>query len=281
MRIARTALWLILLGIAPAWAETLDEALARLDQAAKAVKDLTTKHTITVTLGLQGMGMKSTILADTQRLRDGGKVLLRAACQVTTKMGNPAAAPAAALEIKNSLVRVYDGTTCWLEQIVPGVERPQVAKIDPPVPPEHGWGLDFGDDNAHALLMNFEEGGAGATSKLLGKGNLAGRATTLVEITVPLGELPKGMEEAKSVVPTKAVVQFDDATGFPLALTATNSDGQELIKVETSEIKANAGLAKDLFKYTAPPNAEIAPDEEDQPEPPAEPKGKDAERKKK
>jgi len=97
----------------------------------------------------------------------------------------------------------------------------------------------------------LDKAGENAEIKVAGKGTVAGRPTTIIEMSA------KGEVRPGSMRPTKVVVQFDDATGAAVSGQDFNAAGDVLMAFAATEVKANAGLDKKLFTYTPPEGAKV------------------------
>ncbi len=259
-----------------AWAgaETLDEAVTRLTKAAAETRDLAAKFTI------QGARyemqpdsdklVKTGTMSGTgelQALRDGGKWLMRlAASIIDERQGrDPADAPEKRQE---NVLAVNDGQFSWKEQRRSGRDAVSVVKQLAPV--EGGIGADRGSAafleapfKTTGIKGVFDKMGERAEIKVAGKGTVAGRPTTIIEISA------KGEAVERRVRPAKMIVQFDDATGTAVSGQDVTAAGDVLMGFAATEVKANAGLDKKLFAYTPPEGAKVV--DRTQPAKPPEP----------
>ncbi|HUT34341.1 MAG TPA: hypothetical protein VNE39_12720 [Planctomycetota bacterium] len=252
-----------------AWAgaETLDEAVARLAKAAAETRDVTIKFTIQGARYQMpdggGKAVKSRTMSGTgefQMLRDGDKCLMRATASITEE--RPAKDPAAAPEKREqSLLAVNDGQFSWKEERRSGQDEARVRKEAIP----DGGGLDLGRGAIASLDAPYKTTGIkgeldkaeDADVKVVGKGSVAGRPTTIIEVAVKAERL-QSMDEAQRVMrPVRSVVQFDDATGAAVRGQDFNGAGDEVMGFAATEVRANAGLDKKLFAYTPPEGAKV------------------------
>jgi len=246
-----------------AWAaaETLDEAVARLTKAAAETRDVAVKFTIQGARyempegGGKPVKRESMIgTAELQMLRDGAKCLMRVAASIVEE--RPAKDPAAAPEKREeSALVLNDGQFLWKQEQRSG-GQPRVVKE--PVPTEGGFGPERGSlvfldapFKTTGIKGVLDKAGENAEIKVAGKGTVAGRPTTIIEMSA------KGEVRPGSMRPAKVVVQFDDATGAAVSGQDLNAAGDVLRGFAAIEVKANAGLDKKLFAYTPPEGAKV------------------------
>lgn len=265
-----------------AWAaaETLDEAIARLAKAAAETRDVTMKFTMQGARYQMpeggGKAVKIRTMAGTgefQMLRDGDKCLMRATASITEE--RPAKEPGAAPEKREqSLLAVNDGQFSWKEERRSGRDEVQVVKE--PAHKEGGLGLGRGSIafldapyKATGIKGMLDQMGQGADIKVAGKGTVAGRPTTIIEVSAK-GEVPLG-----AMRPARVVVHLDDATGAAVSGQDLTASGDVQTAFAATEVKANAGLDKRLFTYAPPEGAKVRdttqPAEKSAPPKPPEP----------
>jgi hypothetical protein len=248
-----------------AWAagETLDEALARLTKAAADTRDLAMKLTLRVARYDTRPGSDKLVKALTasgtwefQMLRDGGKCLMRAAIDATEeRQGKDPAAPLEKHEIR--ALSVNDGQFLWRQKrSSEGQGEVRVRKESIPV----GGGVGADRDSGALHEAPFRTGGIRSVLdqmaqrgdiKLAGKGVVAARPTTIIEVSAK-DERREGILRA-----TKVVVQFDDATGAALSGQEMWAMGAEEAAFVATEVRANSGLDKKLFTYTPPEGVKV------------------------
>ena len=253
-----------------AWAgaETLDEAVARLTKAAAETRDVSAKFTIQGARYQMpdggGKAVKSVTMSGTgelQVLRDGDKCLMRLAASITEeRQGKDPAAPPEKREL--SALAVNDGQFSWKEQRRSG--RDEVRVVKESAPTGGGVGVERGaiafldaPFKTTGIKGEFDKAGKEADIKVAGKGTVAGRPTTIIELSAK-GERPQG-----GMRPARIAVQFDDATGAAVSGQDTNGAGDVLTGFAATEVKANTGLDKKLFTYTPPEGAKVRDETQD------------------
>ncbi len=263
-----------------AWAgaETLDEAVARLAKAAAETRDVTVKLTLQGAQYEMQQGSDKVVKTRTmsgtgelQVLRDGGKCLMRLAVKITEERQGKDTAAAPEKRERNVLA-VNDGQFLWKEQPRPGRDPAPVVKEQAPA--EGGIGANRGSGafleapfTTTGIKGLLDKMGGGAEIKVAGKGTIAGRPTTTIEISA------KGERVQMGLRPAKIVVQFDDATGAAVGGQDVTAAGDVLMSFAATEVKANAGLDRKLFTYTPPEGAKVVdetkpPEKSEVPKPP-------------
>ncbi len=236
-------------------AETADEAIDRIAKASEAVKDLTTKSdmAMSMTNPMTKAPMKMTATMDMQMLNDAGKRLLRVTNQITQEGALPAGA-----KMQMTTLVVFDGQIAWVESRNAMMPQPMVVKMKMEAisnmagMKSGGMGLALQDvKQAVAQMKQMFD------LKLIGPGNVLGRPTTRIEATPKAEMIAKLPEMARTMMPTRMVTDYDDATGTPLALKAYNAQGEESMTVTVTDLKVNTGVDKALFTYTPPQGVQV------------------------
>jgi len=266
-----------------AWAgaETLDEAIERLAKAAGETRDLKILYAVQ---GIQPASMAATEKAAQKRnvagtgeflmLREGDKCLQRLATNLTIEI--PARdEKAPPTKVQRTSVSINDGKTLWLEDAKrPGEDAVQVQKQR--VPARGGLRLRgslTAIDSPYTtsgLKAEMKELGQRIDLKLAGKGSIAGRPTTTIELGVKAERLKAWGEAKRAALLARSLVEMDDATGAALALKDFSGAGDLLRSVTATEVKVNTGLDKKLFTYNPPEGAQVT-DLNLPPEPPKAP----------
>ena len=248
-------------------AESLAEAVARLDKAAAGVRDLAIKFALDgasyrVPEGSARPVKKMTIsgTAEFQMLRDAGKCLMRvAASTVQEWQGTDPAAPPERRQ-ENQLV-VNDGQFHWTEARRSGSDVVSVRKEGGPADGLNVRGrsqaLLDGAYRTRGLKGEIEELAKRADVRLGGKGSVAGRATTIIELSARAKrpDDPNGL--VHGMPPARSVCELDDATGAALALKDLNWVGDMVMSISATEVKVNSGIDRKLFSYTPPAGAKV------------------------
>ncbi|MFP4055719.1 MAG: LolA family protein [Candidatus Brocadiia bacterium] len=250
---------------ASAGAETLDEAVERLAKAEQGVDDLAAKAKLDMTTGTAQVTMTISGTTDTKMRRSEDHRLVRAATEMTAKMDNPPQGMPGGGEMKMTQLMVVDGDFMWMEMKNPGLPQPMVMKMNIPDPSAAGsslqggaMGMGMGAASLVADLKGqFERMKTMSDLKLVGPGKVLDRPTTVVEATYKPEVLEKLPKQALAKMPTRMVIDFDDATGQVLALQGFSSDGTQRIAMETTQIEVNQGIEKTLFQYSPPAGAKI------------------------
>jgi len=273
-------IWIALLCGAWAGAETLDEAVDRLAKAAAETRDVKIQYAVQ---GVQPAGSAGAARAGKRTvtgtgeflmLREGDKCLQRLATNLTIEAPGPDAKAPPTKATRNTL-SVNDGQTLWLADT--GRPGKQAVLVQKQRAPARG-GLRLRSSLATidspytttGLKAEMKEMGQYLDLKLAGKGTVAGRPTTTIELGVKAERL-KGWGEGRiAAALARSLVEIDDATGAALALKDFNGAGELLRSLTATDVKVNAGLDKKLFAYSPPEGAEVI-DLNARPEPPKAP----------
>jgi len=198
--------------------------------------------------------------AEFQMLRDGEKCLLRLAVSYTEE--RQARGPGTPSEKRQeSQLVVNDGQCVWMEGRRAGSDVADVRKQGNP-----GDGLKVrgrsmallaGAYTARGLKGETEELSKRMDVKLGGKGSVAGRPTTVIELSSRAARPQDPDEQVRGTRPARSVCELDDATGVALAVKDLNWVGDVVMSIAATEAKANTGLDKKLFTYTPPEGVKV------------------------
>jgi len=233
--------------------ETLDEAIRRMAEGAKAVRDLTVRYETKIDESVPGDFLfKGSGVTELQTAREGNLRLFRILSRSTITT-TPTGGIARRSERHESSTRVIDGKFDWLETRSGQPVRVSVVKLPMPDGPGMGAGLFIigpGDPcvlaaDPEALFQAIRMEG---TARMTGKGTVAGRPTTQIKVTYRTGR-PSDADAA--------FLDLDDATGTVLAFKSLRPQGSTLYSQTATRFEVNTGLDRKLFTYSPPPEVKI------------------------
>ncbi|MBW7906681.1 MAG: outer membrane lipoprotein carrier protein LolA [Phycisphaerae bacterium] len=218
------------LGVAPAWAETLDEVEAKLKKAYEEVKSYSGNYAIVMNVGTAGSTVHSELRGPTEWARRGGKIFMRTELKgkMTMSFGDTKN------ENESAMLMVCDGEFMWQLSEQMGTKTAMKTKPDPKV---------IGD-----VASMFTELKKDHDVKVLDSAKVDGADAFVIEATAKAPN-PQGVD--------KTVFYFRKDIGVMAKMVGKDKDGKETMTVMLSDIKANPDISPDRFKFTPPEGVQV------------------------
>lgn len=238
--------FVVVLGVRPAFAlPALEEIKQKSVDAAGKMRTYSADMAMTMTMGTRQM--TATGKAVGMKAKQDGKTVHRLCQTMTTRAPGP---NGQTIEMRQKIVS--DGKYRWEEMRHPMMPAPMVAKRLADAKNEAGLRTNVDP------MSQFEAMEEVYDLKVVGEETVRTVKCYVIEGTLKESFLKKGRDSGMlRAFTTKVRMFIGQQDMFPRRMTGQNTDGQQTMSMDITNLKLNGKVDESLFKYTPPANAQV------------------------